>query len=82
MGAIMRALENKEGSEGHIWGYRWVLMGSDELAVQPAGQQVKKLEKQQYVTSSSSSLRQDDLHAPDRQLWPWLETGSPRGSLE
>ena len=80
MGAIMRALENKEGPEGYIWGYRWVLKGSDELAVQLASQH-KKLEKQQYVTSSSS-LRQDDLHAPDRQLWPWLETGSPRGSLE
>jgi len=80
MGAIMRAFENKEGSEGYIWGYRWVLMESNLLAVQPAGQH-KKLEKQQYVTSSSS-LRQDDLHAPDRQLWPWLETGSLRGSLE
>ena len=75
----MRALENKEGSSGGIFGGRWVLMGSEELAVQPAGQH-KKLEKQQYVTSFS--LRQDDLHVPDRQLWPWLETGSPRGSLE
>ena len=79
MGAIMRVLENKEGSWG-IFGGRWVLLGLEELAVQPAGQH-EKLEKQQYITSFSS-LKQDDLHAPDRQLWPWLETGSPRGSLE